>query len=75
MQPFVTALTFSPDGTSLVAGLRDGTILVYDVVKTDPKLLPAPKPGNEKLESNWTDLAGGNVGRAHQAIGMLVAAR
>jgi hypothetical protein len=66
----VTALTFSPDGTSLVAGLRDSTILIWEV----GQLKAAPKLSRGELESRWTDLIGANVRQAHKSIGELVAA-
>ena len=68
----VTALTFSPDGTSLAAGMRDGTVLIFDVAKANPRLVPAPKLGKDELESRWIDLAGDNATKAHQALWSLV---
>jgi hypothetical protein len=70
----VTALTFSPDGKSLAAGLRDSTILILDVSKAFTKSLPAPKSGQNELEALWTDLAKDNAGQAYQALWTLVTA-
>jgi hypothetical protein len=68
----VNALCFSPDGTSLAAGLQDGSILIYEVPKADPELAKSSFSKNE-LESRWTDLGGDHAGKAHRAIWALVA--
>ena len=70
----VTALMFAPDGKSLGAGLRDGSILIWDIGKLDSKQAASAKLGQEELESRWRDLAGGDALRAHQAIWTLAAA-
>ena len=67
-------MSFSANGSSLVAGLADGTVLVFDTSKAGAKLLPIPKLANEQLDFHWTALAGDNAVQAHQAIGALVAA-
>ena len=66
----VTALAFAPDATSLVAGMRDGTISILEVERS---FAPTPKLGQDELESYWTDLAGADAGKAHHALGELVA--
>ncbi len=70
----VTALTFSPDGKTLVAGLSDGTILVYEIDKVDPKLAMLPKLDLDLLKTLWKTLIDGDVTKAHEAIGALVLA-
>jgi RNA polymerase sigma factor (sigma-70 family) len=70
----VWSLTFSPDGKHLVAGLRDSTILIWDVSKTNPRVVRTSKLGKNEFESRWSDLGGGNVGKAHEAIWALLAA-
>jgi hypothetical protein len=66
----VTALAFAPDEASLVAGLRDGTIRIWEL---DHRFAPTPNVGKDELESYWTDLAGADAAKAHQALGKLVA--
>jgi len=66
----VTALAFAPDGASLVAGLRDGTIWTWGL---DHRFAPTPKRGRDELESYWADLAAADAAKAHQALGELVA--
>jgi dipeptidyl aminopeptidase/acylaminoacyl peptidase len=67
----VMALSFSQDGKRLAAGLRDGTILTYEVA--DPRLLPPRRTSDDELESCWSDLGSDNAGKAHQALWSLVA--
>jgi hypothetical protein len=62
-----TALSFSPDGKYLVAGLHDSTILVFHAARFGSSLVPARKQGNE-WNSLWADLAGENAAKAHQAV-------
>ena len=69
----VTALTLSPDGAFLVAGLREGTILVWDMAEAIPRA-PVPKLTDVELEARWTDLLSDKAALAHEAIGTLVAA-
>ena len=66
-------MTFTPDGTSLVAGLGDGAILIWVVEKMEPKLLLIRSLGKENLESCWSGPMGQNAGKAHQAVGPFVA--
>jgi hypothetical protein len=70
----VSSLTFSPDGTRLVAGLRDTTILTWDVSQANPKLKGTSPLGNQELEVLWTVLGGDNARKAYKALwGMLTA--
>jgi RNA polymerase sigma factor (sigma-70 family) len=71
----VTALAFSPDGTRLVSGQRNSTVLVWDVTAV-LRALPrrAKALGREELESLWADLASADARTAHQAVWTLAAA-
>jgi RNA polymerase sigma factor (sigma-70 family) len=61
----VSALAFSPDGRRLVSGLRDGSVLVWDLTTLPrPPALDLPPGG---LPALWTDLAGSDAGRANRA--------
>src|SRR5204862_180791 len=51
------ALAFSPEGKSLVAGLRDGTLLVFDAGKFDPRSKPARPLSQAELDEHWAELA------------------
>jgi len=68
----VSALTFSPDGKLVVAGLSDSTILVFDASKADPRTKPMPQLGQAELDSHWTDLAGEDASKANRAAWSLV---
>jgi RNA polymerase sigma factor (sigma-70 family) len=61
----VAALLFAPDGRRLVAGLRDGSVLVWDLTAL-PRLpaLDLPPGG---LDAVWQALAGPDAGRANRA--------
>jgi WD40 repeat protein len=52
----VRSLAFSPDGSRVVSGLVDSTLLVWDA--TLPKEAEAGPPGPGALERAWADLAG-----------------
>ncbi|HTU90741.1 MAG TPA: sigma-70 family RNA polymerase sigma factor [Gemmataceae bacterium] len=61
----VTSLAFSPDGARLASGLRNGTVLLWDVPSVrqrTQRLSPAER------ETLWSDLAGENAGRAYAAL-------
>jgi WD40 repeat protein len=60
-------LTFAPNGKTLVAGLRDGTLLVFDVSKFDPRPQSAPPLSDDDLEAYWSDLAGDDAVRANKS--------
>jgi WD40 repeat protein len=61
----VPSLAFSPDGTRLASGLRDSTVLLWEV----PPYRHAPTWLRSKdLQSLWSDLAGEDAGKAYMAI-------
>jgi RNA polymerase sigma factor (sigma-70 family) len=64
-QADVTSLAFAPDGTHLVSGQRDGTVLVWDL--TSVPRLPALDVPPGGLKALWADLAGSDAPRAHRA--------
>ena len=67
----VTALMFAPDGKSLAVGLRDGTILTFDVAKMNLRFAPPLNLGTERLESLWSALGSDNSANAYQALAIL----
>jgi dipeptidyl aminopeptidase/acylaminoacyl peptidase len=67
----VTSLAFSPDGTRLVSGLADSTVLVWDV--TALPRLPTLEVRAEELDGLWKDLAEADAFKAHQAVWKLTA--
>jgi RNA polymerase sigma factor (sigma-70 family) len=71
----VASLAFSPDGTRLVSGQHNSTILVWDVA---PVLRALPRrakvPGRAELEALWADLTSADARKAHQAVWELAAA-
>jgi hypothetical protein len=68
----VWALTFSPDGRFLAAGLQDSTILVWDVGQLrKPEAAALTK---RELDQKWADLADEDAGKAQRAIGSLILA-
>jgi WD40 repeat protein len=69
---YVTVLGFAPDGRSLAAGLRDGTVLIFDVAKAPGQVRP-PDLADGAFESYWSDLGADDAAKAHRAIGALVA--
>ena len=69
----VTALTFSPDGAFVLAGLHDGTILAWNLKERIPGT-PVPHLSKDDLEARWMDLLSDKAAAAHEAIGVLVSA-
>jgi WD40 repeat protein len=67
----VLSLAFSADGSRLVSGLSDGTVLVWDVAAL-PRL-PALTARADELDALWQDLAGSDSVKAHQAVWKLTA--
>jgi RNA polymerase sigma factor (sigma-70 family) len=66
----VAVLAFSPNGNTLVAGLRNGTLLVFDASKLAPPSRLARPLSQVELEAHWTDLASDD--KAQRAIWALV---
>jgi len=71
----VMALAFSPDGAYLAAGLRDSTILVWDVRQAARAArLETKRLTVEEMAACWAGLADRDARKAHQVIWALVAA-
>jgi len=69
----VTALTFTADGTTLAAGLGDGTILIWKLEPGLTYFYPMKTLGTHELEEKWSELFSADAGQAHQAIWALTA--
>jgi hypothetical protein len=68
-------LSFSPDGSHLASGLKNGTILLWEVAPPKHlRQLEIPPLDAKRVESLWSDLAGVNARRAHAAIWALATA-
>jgi WD40 repeat protein len=65
---FSTYVTFTPDGKSVATGLKDSTILLWDVAPGIRRAGPAKEISDQALEKFWCDLAGENAGKAYEAI-------
>ena len=62
----VTSLAFSPDGSRLASGLRNSTVLLWEVPSTAPaKGAALLRPG--EMAALWADLAGDDARKAHTA--------
>lgn len=68
----IYCLAFVPDGRSLVTGLNDGTLLVWDLAHASPPKTKARDLGREELAALWNDLAG-DARKAHRALHTLSA--
>jgi RNA polymerase sigma factor (sigma-70 family) len=69
----ITSLAFSPDGTQLVSGHRDSTILVWDLRPVARRLATLlKKPAAGELPALWDALAG-EPGLAHRSLWRLAA--
>jgi WD40 repeat protein len=66
----VTALAFSPDGTMLLSGAEDTTMLVWYVSDQGPA--PSSDP-TTSVERCWADLAGNDARAARRAMDRLAA--
>ncbi|AWM38225.1 ECF RNA polymerase sigma factor SigE [Gemmata obscuriglobus] len=69
----VTSLAFSKDGTQLVAGMSNGTALVWEApaaIKPVPSK-PGRKLGPKELAALWNDLSGSDARVAHEAVRIL----
>jgi WD40 repeat protein len=64
----VTWLAFAPDGRTLISGLGDSTLLVWDL---GPREKDARKLGADGLAKAWADLAGADAKRAFEGRGTL----
>ncbi len=69
----IWTLAFSPDGKSLVAGLQDSTILVFDVTRATSKPAPASNLNSAELQSHWSNLIADDAAMAFRSIATLVA--
>jgi hypothetical protein len=70
-----TSLAFTPDGKSLAGGMRDTTVLIWDLTPGLRRVgLPAKDFGVGDFDRLWTDLAGDDAGKARVAVASLVAA-
>jgi WD40 repeat protein len=61
------ALTFAPDGRTLVAGMSDTTVLLWD-------LRPTEKGSAKDVSALWKDLADGDAAKAYRALSRMTAA-
>ncbi len=62
----VTSLAFSPDGSRLASGLRNSTVLLWEVPATAPAK-GAALLGAGEMAALWADLAGDDARKAHTA--------
>jgi WD40 repeat protein len=70
----VLALAFSPDGKRLVAGLGNGTALVWDTPAAAKPPAVGRKLGPRELAALWGDLVSSDAAVAHDAVHILSAA-
>lgn len=71
----VTSLAFTPNGTRLSAGLRNGTVLVWDMTrKWKPPSLETKKLAANDWDALWTTLAADDARQAYPAVWALAAA-
>jgi WD40 repeat protein len=64
-------VAFSSDGTALASGSRDTTVIVWDVTKARPELLPAAPLSAQDLDVCWQDLGSEDAMRAFVRAGKL----
>jgi WD40 repeat protein len=70
------SVAFSPDGRRLISGSSDTTCLVWDVTgRVRGNKLQPVELGAGAWDTLWGTLAGEDVGKVHQAIWKMVAAR
>jgi hypothetical protein len=71
---FAESLAFLPDGDRLATGLRDGTVLIWDLDRKRWQTgMDVKDLDRRDLEALWSDLAGDDGGKAHRAVWTLVA--
>jgi hypothetical protein len=70
IQADVTSLAFFPDGRAFATGMRDGTILIWELAR---KTAAAKELGHIEIEALWADLADNDAGKAYRAIHILAA--
>lgn len=68
----VAVLVFTPDGRTLISGGGDTTLLVWDVFGSGQHAQTRRTP--KAMADLWADL-GADAGKAHDAVGALIAAR
>jgi hypothetical protein len=72
---FIASLAFSPDGSRLLSGMWNGTILVWDVAAAARVLKPqAVDLSALELNALWQDLVGEDATKAYKALWALAAA-
>jgi hypothetical protein len=65
----VTSLAFSPDGTRLASGLRNSTVLFWEVPPApNGHRGEGPSSGPKDVQALWADLAGTDARKAHTAV-------
>jgi len=67
---FVSSLALTADGHTVATGLVDSTILLWDLSAPASNGPAAPMKADQ-LAAYWSDLAGGNAGRAFATIARL----
>jgi hypothetical protein len=68
----VGALAFSPAGRELLAGMDNGTGLIWSVTSSEWNGgKPKGEIGEQELKRLWADLGGEDTSRAYEAIGAL----
>jgi RNA polymerase sigma factor (sigma-70 family) len=71
----VTSLAFAPDGSRLASGLRNSTVLLWEVSRLERNLRrQGLRLSPKELEAFCSDLAGEDARKAHTAIWTLAAA-
>jgi WD40 repeat protein len=70
----VHTLAFTPDGSLLVSGADDDTVLAWEVGAVTGRRGPVADLSPERLAALWADLAADNPARAQQAVAELTAA-
>ncbi len=68
----VRTLAFSPDGTSLLSGSDDRTVLCWDVAAVMRRRVPSKKLSADQCTDLWTDLASKDASRAQRAVATFI---